>query len=174
MAKISRQEARENLFALLFEIEFRNGDDRVAIYEAACENREIPNDKYIRESFFSILSKSDVLDAVISKYSKGWRADRLSKVSRSIIRIAAYEMLFIEDIPANVSISQAVSLSLKYGEDNAKKFVNGVLSGLFKDIEAVGIDAIITEAVKAVEEKKPQETEEEPAEEIAETDGENA
>ena len=134
MAKISRQEARENLFALLFEIEFRGGDDRVAIYETACENREIPNDKYIRESFFGILSKSDILDAVISRYSKGWRADRLSKVSRSIIRIAAYEMLFVEDIPSNVSISQAVSLSLKYGEDNAKKFVNGVLSGLFKQL----------------------------------------
>ena len=169
MAKLTRQEARDMLFGLLFETEFRNGDDPEKIYQLACEDREIPNDKYIRETFFGILFKSEILDAVISKYAKGWRADRLSKVSRTVIRIAAYEMLFVEDIPANVSISQAVELTLKYGEDKAKQFVNGVLSGLNKDVLARGIDMILDEAVAALAQK----TENKPVEESLEgTNGE--
>ena len=151
MAKLTRQEARETLFGLLFETEFHDGKEPAAIYDLACEDREIPNDKYVRESFFGILGKASVLDAVISRYAKGWRADRLSRVSRTVIRIAVYEMLFVEDIPMNVSISQAVSLALKYGEDKAKQFVNGVLSGVFKDIEASGAEAVIAEAVNGIQ-----------------------
>ena len=176
MAKITRQEARELLFALLFETEFHDGKNPSEIYDLAEDNREIPADKYIRETFFGIISKNDVLDEVIGKYSKGWKADRLSKVSRSVLRIAAYEMLFVEDIPMNVSISQAVELSVKYGEDKAKQFVNGVLSGLFKDIQATSADAVIAVAVKALSNKSEEAAQ---AEETAEAepsesaDGEN-
>ena len=151
MAKLTRQEARETLFGLLFETEFHEGKEPAAIYDLACEDRDIPNDKYVRESFFGILAKADVLDAVISKYAKGWRADRLSRVSRTVIRIAVYEMLFVEDIPMNVSISQAVELTLKFGEDKAKQFVNGVLSGVFKDIQSNGVEAIIAEAANGTQ-----------------------
>lgn len=153
MAKITRQEARELLFALLFETEFHDEKNASEIYDLAENNREIPADKYIRETFFGVISKNDVLDEVIGKYSKGWKADRLSKVSRSVLRIAVYEMLFVEDIPMNVSISQAVELSVKYGEDRAKQFVNGVLSGLFKDVQACGSDAVIADAVEAMNKK---------------------
>ena len=153
MAKISRQEARDILFGLLFETEFHGGENPTAVFELACNDRDIPADKYIRESFFGVISRSEILDATISRYAKGWRADRLSKVSRTVIRIAAYEMLFVEDIPMNVSISQAVELSVKYGEDNAKKFVNGVLSGLFKDIQAKGIETVLEESLSELEEK---------------------
>jgi N utilization substance protein B len=177
MAKITRQEARELLFALLFETEFHDGKNPSEIYDLAEDNREIPADKYIRETFFGINSKNDVLDEVIGKYSRGWKADRLSKVSRSVLRIAVYEMLFVEDIPMNVSISQAVELSVKYGEDKAKQFVNGVLSGLFKDIQTSGNDAIIAEAVEAMnkraeEAEVPAEADE--AEAAENTDGEDA
>lgn len=181
MAKITRQEARDILFGLLFETEFHEGENPTAIYELACADRDIPADKYIKETFFGVISKSAVLDDVISEYSKGWRADRLSGVSRTIIRIATYEMLFVEDIPMNVSISQAVELSVKYGEDRAKQFVNGVLSGMFKDIQAKGIDTVIAAAVAAIEAKAAKAAEAEQVEEGAPAeaapvtaDGENA
>ena len=182
MAKVTRQEARDILFGLLFETEFHEGENPTAVYELACADRDIPADKYIKETFFGVLSKSKVLDAVISEYSKGWRADRLSNVSRTIIRIAAYEMLFIEDIPMNVSISQAVELSVKYGEDRAKQFVNGVLSGMFKDIQTKGCEAVIADAVAAIKSKAAEESEAAVAEaeeeavvaEAPEADGENA
>ena len=175
MAKITRQEARELLFALLFETEFHVEKAPSEIYDLAVENREIPTDKYIRETFFGIIAKSEAVDTVIGKYSCGWKADRLSNVSRSVLRIAVYEMLFMPDIPMNVSISQAVELSMKYGEDRAKQFVNGVLGSLFKDVQAKGGDAVIADAVAAM---AVNETVDEPAqaEDAAdgEADGENA
>ncbi len=171
MAKITRQEARELLFALLFETEFHCEKTPAEIYDLAVENREIPADKYIRETFFGIITKAEAVDTVIGKYSRGWKADRLSKVSRSVLRIAVYEMLFAPDIPMNVSISQAVELSVKYGEDKAKQFVNGVLGSLFKDIQANGNDAVIAEAVEAINAKV--ENAEESAAESAD-EGENA
>ena len=153
MAKITRTEAREELFGLMFEVEFQSGSNPTEIYERSCQNREIPADAYIKKAFFGILSKCDVIDAVIGKYSTGWKADRLSRVSRTILRIAVYEILFEEDIHPNISISQAVGLAVKYGEDRAKQFVNGVLSGLFKDWESQGAQSIIESAVASLEVK---------------------
>ena len=71
-------------------------------------------------------------------------------------------MLFVEDIPCNVSISQAVELSVKYGEDKAKQFVNGVLSSVYKDLQSMGAEALISSVSSA--------------EDVAEdqTEGENA
>ncbi len=148
MAKISRKEARDVLFGLLFETEFKAGENPTEIYELACNDRDIPEDSYIKDTFFGVITRSELIDAIISKYSKGWKADRLSKVSRTVIRIAVYEMLFIDDIHPNISISQAVELAVKYGEDRSKQFVNGVLAGLFKDIDGKDVKEYI-EALSA-------------------------
>ena len=144
MASIKRKEAREMLFTLLFETEFKSGDSVDEVYGISAENREIPEDAYIKKSFFEINEKADLLDNVISKYARGWKADRLSKVSRSVIRLAVYEILFCKDIPANVSVSEAVELAKKYGEDKARAFVNGVLSSIVKDVTANGIESFLT------------------------------
>ncbi len=143
MAQIKRKEAREALFGLLFEKEFKCGESIDGIYEISVENREIPEDSYIKDGFYTIAEKSELLDTVISKYANGWKADRLSRVSRSVIRLAVYEMLFCSDIPANVSISEAVELVKKYGEDKARAFVNGVLSSINKDISENGVEAFL-------------------------------
>ena len=145
MAKITRAEARELLFGLLFETEFKNGENPTEIYELACQDRDIPADSYIKDTFFGVITRADIVDAVITKYSKGWKAERLSRVSRTVLRIAIYEILFVDDIHPNISISQAVSLAVKFGEDKAKQFVNGVLSGLFKDIDGKDVKAYIAD-----------------------------
>lgn len=164
MAKISRTEARENLFSLLFETEFNREGNPEAIFALSCDNREIPQDKYIKNTFFGVLSRSEIIDRIISRYSQGWKADRLSRVSRTILRIAIYEILFDESIPANVSISQAVALTLKYGEDKSKQFVNGVLSGFNKDVESKGVDTVIAENASSSDETETETAEEDESE----------
>ena len=143
MAKLSRKEARDILFGLLFETEFKSGESPTEIYELACNDRDIPDDKYIKDAFFGVITRSALIDSIIDRYSRGWKSDRLSKVSRTVIRIAVYEMLFVEDIHPNISISQAVEFAVKYGEDKSKQFVNGVLSGLYKDIDGKDVGAYI-------------------------------
>ena len=143
MAKLSRKEARDILFGLLFETEFKSGESPTEIYELACNDRDIPDDKYIKDAFFGVITRSALIDSIIDRYSRGWKSDRLSKVSRTVIRIAVYEMLFVEDIHPNISISQAVEFAVKYGEEKSKQFVNGVLSGLYKDIDGKDVGAYI-------------------------------
>ncbi len=143
MSEISRKEARRMLFALLFETEFKPEESPESIYNSALEDRSLPEDDYIKSVFFGICEKSAELDAIISKYAKGWRADRLSKVSRSVIRLSVYEILYA-DIPANVSVSEAVDIAKKFGEDKARAFVNGVLASIVRDVEAKGKDALIS------------------------------
>ena len=157
MAKISRTEARDNLFSLLFEVEFNHDENPETVFSLSCDNREIPQDKYIKDTYFGVLSRVDIIDRMISRYSQGWKADRLSRVSRTILRIAIYEILFVDSIPANVSISQAVALTLKYGEDKSKQFVNGVLSGFYKDVELKGVEGVISENVAPVSEEPVEE-----------------
>ncbi|MBE6547548.1 MAG: transcription antitermination factor NusB [Ruminococcaceae bacterium] len=142
MSEMSRKEARRNVFTLLFETEFKKGEDPCLIYASAIEDREIPDDEYMRGVFLGICEKSAELDSIISNYAKGWRADRLSRVSRSVIRLSVYEILYA-DIPANVSVSEAVELAKKYGEDKSRAFVNGVLASIVRDVEAKGKDALI-------------------------------
>ena len=136
MAKISRREAREILVGLLFETEFRADEDVNSIYALAIEDREIPNDDYIRKTYFAICDNVEKIDAVIGEHSNGWKTERMSKLSRSILRICVYEMLYIDDIPYTVSINEAVEIAKKFDDDKARPFINGILNSVKNQLEA--------------------------------------
>ena len=136
MNTISRREAREQILGLLFETEFRSDEEYVEIFARSCEDREIPNDEYIKKAYYAINTELEAIDGAIGKHAKGWRTNRLSKISRSILRLAAYEMLFETEMPYSVSINEAVELAKKYDDDKAKAFINGVLNALKNELEA--------------------------------------
>ncbi len=136
MAKISRREAREILVSLLFETEFQTDEDVNSIYTLAVEDREIPDDSYIRDGYFAIHDNLAEIDETIGKHSNGWKTHRMSKLSRSILRLGVYEMLYVKDIPYSVSINEAVELCKKFDDDKARPFVNGVLNSVKTEFEA--------------------------------------
>ena len=130
MSGIKRREARELVIALLFETEFKDGDNVSEIYELSAENREIPDDGYIKRAYFGVCENKEKIDELIGKNSRGWKTNRLSKLSRSVMRLAVYEMLFEEKIPNSVAINEAIELSKKYDDDKAYSFINGVLNAV--------------------------------------------
>ncbi len=136
MAKISRREAREILAGLLFETEFRTDEDVNGVYALAVEDRDIPDDEYIRRAYFAIHDNIDEIDGVIGNHSKGWKTQRMSKLSRSILRLCVYEMLYEKEIPYSVSINEAVELSKKFDDDKARPFINGILNSVKNELEA--------------------------------------
>jgi N utilization substance protein B len=136
MAKISRREAREILVGLLFETEFHADEDVNSIYALAIEDREIPNVDYVRNSYFAICDNAKKIDAIISEHSRGWKTERMSKLSRSILRLCVYEMLYVDDIPYTVSINEAVELAKKFDDDKARPFINGILNSVKNQLEA--------------------------------------
>ena len=136
MSGLKRREARELVLALLFETEFKVGDAAKDIYEISADNREIPDDEYVKRAYFGVCENREQIDALIGKNSHGWKTSRMTRISRSIMRLAVYEMLFEEKIPNSVSINEAVELTKKFDDPKAKSFVNGVLNSVKNELES--------------------------------------
>lgn len=116
---------------LLYQVDHGGGElDRV------CGNFEEYQKSPVRAQQFScelvrgILERRDEIDGKIKEALKRWEFDRLASVDTQLIRIAVYELLFCDDIPANVTIDEAIELSRQYSTENSSKFVNGVLGYL--------------------------------------------
>jgi N utilization substance protein B len=135
---MTRREAREIVLGLLFETEFRSDENYADIYNASTEDRQIPEDDYIKNAYFTVNEKKEEIDALIGDNSSGWKTHRLTKLSRSVLRLAVYEMLFEEAIPYSVTINEAVELTKKFDDEKARPFVNGVLNSVKNKLEADG------------------------------------
>lgn len=127
---MNRTEQREQAFCLVFQSLFNN-DETLAIYE---ENVAAVGD-FARELFEGVSSREQELDDVINKYSKGWKANRLPKVNLAILRLAIYEIKYLDDIPNSVAINEAVELAKKYSGEGDYSFINGILGSVAKGEE---------------------------------------
>lgn len=137
---ITRRQAREFLLELLFESEFRADEDYIAIYASSAEERLIPEDSYIKKAYYTICENKEEIDGRIGECAKGWRTDRLSKMSRSLLRLGVYEMFYEEKIPYTVTINEVLELTKIYDDPKAKSFINGVLNGVKEMAEASGVE----------------------------------
>ena len=90
---------------------------------------------YLRRLVDAVAEHGDAIDAALQASLTNWRLPRLTVIDRSILRIAAAEMLYFEDVPPRVSIQEALALAERYGTDQSPRFVNGVLDALMKRVE---------------------------------------
>lgn len=133
---MTRKQAREEAFILIFEKEF-NDDALVDILSLAEEVRDITADEYIKNVFFGVFDNVGVIDEIISQNAVGWTIKRITKTALAILRLAIYEIKFYEEIPISVSINEAVELAKKYATQEDASFVNGILSTVAKSVENV-------------------------------------
>lgn len=131
---MQRKLARENAFLLIFEGVCKNDETAEEIFQKATEERGLEYDSYVKTAFFGAMEKADELDAVAENHIKGWKKDRISPVSRAIIRLASYELMFMSDIPGRVSINEAIELAKKFDDEKSYSFVNGVLNALAEEL----------------------------------------
>lgn len=124
---MSRTEQREQAFCLVFQNLFNN-EETLAIYE---ENVAKVG-KYAKALFDGVDLKTEELDEVINTYSKGWKTNRLPKVNLAILRLAIYEIKYVDDVPASVAINEAVELAKKYSGEGDYSFINGILGSVAK------------------------------------------
>lgn len=89
------------------------------------EDKEIEN--FSREIVNGVIKNSKEIDSLISKHLKNWKIERLGVIEKNILRIATYELLFKDEIPAAIIIDEAVELAKEYGNENSSSFVNGIL-----------------------------------------------
>lgn len=129
---MSRREQREQLFKLLFRIEFNEKEEmaeQTAFFFEEEENRAAEEVMTrIEEKFHRIMEKLEEIDTALNEKVKGWNTERMGKVDLTILRLAVYEIMYDEEIPTGVAINEAVELAKKFGQDSSPAFINGVLA----------------------------------------------
>ena len=128
---MNRREAREQAFVLLFERSFQNCSIQ-EIVDNAVEGRALELDPFSIELATAAFDHLDQLDQVIQTYSTNWKINRLSKVVLAVLRLSICEMTYLKDIPASVSINEAVELAKKFAGEEEGAFVNGVLGSFVR------------------------------------------
>lgn len=128
---MTRKEAREQAFIIVFEKEFNSEYTLDEIIDAARDAELFEADDFARTLSEKTLTELDKLDEVIAANLKnGWKLSRISKVALAILRLAVCEMLEFPDIPVSVSINEAVELAKTYAAEEDSSFVNGLLASV--------------------------------------------
>ncbi len=128
---MTRREVREHVFKLLFIKDFHNPDEteeQFTLYMQHFPLLKEADTEEIRKRFNNISGHLDRIDVILAAATSGWKLNRMNKTDLCILRLAAYEILFDEDIPHKVAINEAVELAKQYGGESSSSFVNGVLA----------------------------------------------
>lgn len=136
---MGRREQREQIFKLLFRVEFNAPEEMPQQRDLFLEQIKLPTQEegmaakekdivYISEKFAQIQDRLPQIDGMINDKAEGWSVSRMGKVEVTLLRLGAYEILYDQDVPDSVAINEAVELAKKYGQDNSGAFVNAVLA----------------------------------------------
>ncbi len=134
-----KREAREQVFAILFEMTFTN-DSYKDILDNAVESRLIVADDYTTKILEYYSSHKDEIDEIIKANIKGWTFERLSRVPLSIMRLALCEIRCCKT-PESVAVNEAVELTKKYAAPKEASFVNAVLAAAVRRSDDEKIDS---------------------------------
>ena len=137
---MSRREMREQVFKLLFRVEFNDENamqqQKELFFEdetvAVSEDEDVMVADNLKEEiaakYEKVAEKIAQIDEMINEKTEGWKTSRMGKVDLAILRLAVYEIVFDDTIPNPVAINEAVELAKKFGRDESPKFINGVLA----------------------------------------------
>lgn len=133
MEQMSRTQAREKAYEIIFMIELCDSVDcELDILSEELKDHK-KHMKYVSSVVKAVSDNLEEIDGIISEnLDKSWSINRLSKMSIAVLRLAVAEIKYLGDIPAAVSINEAVELSKKYGDEGEPSFINGILSKLVK------------------------------------------
>ncbi len=145
---MTRTNAREIVVHLIYGINYtkESADEAIVTrfaqdyYETLHEENDIyadrPNQKqmtYINQVVHGIEAHQEELDNYIAKYAIGWHIDRISRLARSIMQLAIYEILYVNDVPTSAAVNEAVELTRKYEDEDMVAFVNGILGSFVRE-----------------------------------------
>ncbi|MCI8641717.1 MAG: transcription antitermination factor NusB [Clostridia bacterium] len=134
---MNRTTIRENAFKLIYSLEIQKAEDleeQIELFFESNDIREQEATKYIKGAILGIKeNESDILKGIEQNLKSDWKLSRISKLDLSILKLAIFEIRYNE-IPYKVAINEAVELAKKYGEEKSKKFVNGILASIVKEM----------------------------------------
>lgn len=143
---LNRRESRQQAFELIFEKSFCD-NELDEVFEAAQDARDMELSPYARQVVSGVFDNLSEIDEYIIKYSHARSFRRLSKVVLAALRLAFYEILYVDDFDANISINEAIELTKKFSGKDEAGFVNGVLGGFMKNYKSVGDKKVSEEGI---------------------------
>lgn len=133
---MGRHEQREQVFKLLFRVEFNIPEDMPEQIKLFMEDNEgvmyQKDADYIEARFAKIQEKLPEIDKLLNDNTEGWDTTRMGKVELTVLRLAVYEIVYDEEIPDSVAINEAVEIAKEYGQQNSGGFVNAILAKIVK------------------------------------------
>ncbi|MPM89158.1 Transcription antitermination protein NusB [bioreactor metagenome] len=130
---MTRRQAREQAFILLFEKSFQEEFSADELIELAIESAFYENDDYTVFLTHEAFEHLEIIDGYIEKYCKGWSIARLPRVNLSVMRMAVAEMLYCEETPVNVAVNEALEIAKKYANTQDVPVINGILGSVSRD-----------------------------------------
>ncbi|RST17487.1 transcription antitermination factor NusB [Streptomyces sp. WAC05374] len=134
----ARNKARKRAFQILFEADQRGASAQEVLADwvrhARSDDRQPPVSEYTMELVEGYAQYADRIDDLIATYAEGWALDRMPVVDRNILRLGAYELVWVDGTPDAVVIDEAVQLAKEFSTDESPSFVNGLLAR-FKDLK---------------------------------------
>ena len=125
--RISREQALQALFYM--DMHRDPVDDPVSQF-CSCFSQDQPTEPFFHRLVDGVREHRSTIDAIIEQFSNNWKISRMSCVDRNVLRIAAFEMLFCDDIPAKVSINEAIDVGKRFGTEESGAFINGILDSI--------------------------------------------
>ena len=148
---MTRANARELAVHLIYSQGFTGEEPDVVVatrlekeyYKLLSEENEVYEERpsraqlaYIDNVVAGVANRQEMLNAEIQKFSIGWDVSRISRLARSVMQLAIFEILFVEDVPTGVAVSEAVRLAKKYDGDDTGAFVNGILGAFARSLSS--------------------------------------
>lgn len=128
----ARTKARKRALDLIFAAEAR-GTTPADMLRQAVAGGERPTNDYTVDLVQGVSARMDRLDELIREYARGWTLERMPAVDRNVLRLGIYEVLFVDDVPDAVAVSEALTLVRELSTDESPTFVNGILGNIVRD-----------------------------------------
>jgi len=137
----ARTKARKRALDALYAASVRGGDALNLLSETQVEVADRQNQDAIFDYAEMLLTgyqqNSDSIDTQLSMLADNWSLERMPNIDRAVLRLAAWEILYNDEVPSEVAIAEAVALASEYSTDDSPKFINGVLARLAKGSTAL-------------------------------------
>lgn len=128
----ARSKARKRALDVLFASDVR-GENAGEALDRAIADAEGPTNEYTSALVRGVIEHQTRIDHLLASYAKGWTLDRMPAVDRNVLRLGVYEILYVDDVPDAVAVSEALTLVRDLSTDESPGFVNGILGNIVRD-----------------------------------------
>lgn len=137
-----RRKAREYALQMLYQHDVSH--DFEHLLDGFWSSKDVPENvkEFTNNIVEGVIKNLSLIDGKINQSASNWSIDRMAVVDRNILRMATYELLFINDIPVKVTINEAIEIAKRYGGEDSSSFVNGILDRILKDHQEMVVEKL--------------------------------